>query len=136
MRMQLISNESRLYCTQPRTTSKSFRIFVHITWKIDAERRQPSRHWRPLLPRGWLPLFQGLESRTSRRFLVRASLRFRDGRFHALFTPSHNYHPRQQVVINSRRNNRIAEGTTEMANVEATGTLFQANDCLFFDSVK
>lgn len=44
------------------------------------ERRQPSRHRRPLLPRGWLPLFQGLESRTSRRFLARASLRFRDGR--------------------------------------------------------
>lgn len=53
--------------------------------------------------------------------------------FHALFTPSH---PRRQVVINSRRNNRTAEGTSKMANTETARRLFQANDCLFFDAVK
>lgn len=53
--------------------------------------------------------------------------------FHALFTPSH---PRRQVVINSRRNNRTAEGTSKMANTETARRLFQANDCLFFDAAK
>lgn len=48
----------------------------------------------------------------------------------------HQATPRRQVVINSRRNNRTAEGTSKMANTETARRLFQANDCLFFDAAK
>lgn len=109
-------------------------MFVHIRSKIvawkDGNRLDIGGHcYREagcLCFRGWN---RGLRAVFS---LEPASVSGMAG-FHALFTPSH---PRRQVVINSRRNNRTAEGTSKMANTETARRLFQANDCLFFDVVK
>lgn len=109
-------------------------MFVHIRSKIvawkDGNRLDIGGHcYREagcLCFRGWN---RGLRAVFS---LEPASVSGMAG-FHALFTPSH---PRRQVVINSRRNNRTAEGTSKMANTETARRLFQANDCLFFDAVK
>lgn len=109
-------------------------MFVHIRSKIvawkDGNRLDIGGHcYREagcLCFRGWN---RGLRAVFS---LEPASVSGMAG-FHALFTPSH---PRRQVVINSRRNNRTAEGTSKMANTETARRLFRANDCLFFDAVK
>ena len=92
------------------------------------ERRRTSRRRRPLSPQGWHPFVSrhetaecGLRARRRASFSrLRPASVCQDARASRFVYTQPQPAPRQQVVINSRRNNRLAtaEGTTRTANRE------------------